>query len=185
MPLATHGDQPFSIRDAAAYPFVAGVPGAGVLIPYPVSVEGDPQSTEVEHRGGNSVISKFATRDSIDIDFVIATHTPAQIVAIAGGTLAAESGTTPNIVRTLTHKSTDSPPDFALQVQTNSRSVDGGALRLEWPRCASLGVPDYGFVDAEYKDLTFPISAIPNASDAMSKATWMETYTPLTTTYVA
>src|SRR5688500_2504388 len=102
MPLgATAGDQPFSIRDAAVYPFAAGVPSTGVLIPYPVSVESDPQSTEVEHRGGNSVISKFATRDSIDLDVVIATHTQAQIVAIAGGTLAAETGTTPNISRQL------------------------------------------------------------------------------------
>lgn len=166
------------------YPFSAGVPGTGVLIPYPVSIESDPQNTEVEHRGGNSVIAKFATRDSIDLDFVIATHSLSQIVAITGGTLAAETGTTPNITRLLSHKSTDSPADFALQVQTNSRSADGGALRLEWPRCASLAVPDYGFVDAEFKDLTFPISAIPNASFDMVKVKAFETYAALTTTYV-
>ncbi|MBA3580785.1 MAG: hypothetical protein H0W42_12475 [Gemmatimonadaceae bacterium] len=177
------GDQPFSIRDAAVYPFSAGVPGTGVLVAYPVSIESDPQSTDVEHRGGNSVISKFATRDSIDLDFVIATHTQAQIVAIAGGTLAAETGTTPNITRTLTMKSTDSPPQFGLSVQTDSKSADGGALRLSWPRCTSLAIPDFGFVDGEYKDLTFPCSAIPNATDEMVKVTWRETYAALTTTF--
>lgn len=185
MPIpATAGDQPFSIRDAAVYPFAAGVPSTGVLIPYPVSIESDPQTTEVEHRGGNSVISKFATRDAVDIDLVIATHTPAQIVAIVGGTLAAEFGTTPNIQRVLTHKSTDSPPDFALVAQTTSRSADGGALRIAWPRCTSQALPDYGFVDAEYKDLTFPVSAIPEAAASeMTKVVWMETYAALTTTY--
>src|SRR5688500_639766 len=115
MPLpATSGNQPFSIREAYVYPFSAGVPGAGVAIPYPVSLEGDPQTTEVEHRGGDQVISKVATRDSIDIEFVVGTHDYAQIVALVGGTLAAVSGTTPNQIQKLTHKATDAPPDCAI-----------------------------------------------------------------------
>jgi hypothetical protein len=55
---ATSGWQPFGIQSAWIYPFSAGVPGSGFVLSGIVSVEGDPQTTTIAHRGDGTVIAQ-------------------------------------------------------------------------------------------------------------------------------
>lgn len=184
MPIpATSGDQPFSAEDAWVYPFSGGVPGTGKDIPGIISVTSDPQVTEIEHRGDNKVISKGSTLDSIDLELVVGIWSLDAISSINGGTYTASTGTTPNQTRTLVHKTTDQPADFGLHVQTRSKSADGGGTRLTFPRCQAIRLPNYGFTDAEYQDLTIEAAAISNAANEIVTITQYETYTALTSTF--
>ena len=186
MPLsATTGDQPFSAEDAWVYPFSAGVPGTGKDMPGFVSLTTDPQITEIEHRGDNRVISKGSTLDSIDIELVLGQWNLDALSSVAGGTYTATTGTTPNEKRTLVHKVTDQPADFAIKAQTRSKSSGGGGTRLIFPRCQPNGLPDYGFTDAEYQDLTIPIAAVAHTDDSIVSVELMETYAALTSTFSA
>jgi len=180
---ATSGDQPFSARDAWVFPFSAGVPGTGKDIPAIVGLTTDPQSTSVEHRGDDQVISKGSTLDSIDLTLTVGIWSLDAISSLVGGTYTATAGTTPNQTRKLIHKTTDQPADCAIQAQTISKSADGGGTRLTFYRCQPQGLPDYGFTDAEYQDLTINMSAIPNSSNEIVAVQQFETYTALTGTF--
>jgi hypothetical protein len=185
MPMpATSGWQPFSIEDGWNYPFSGGVPGSGFDIPGMISSEGDPQTTVIEHRGDGTVIAKGRTLDSIDVGIVMGNWDFTAISKMVGGTINATTGTTPNQIQSFDHKTTDAPADFGLKVQTRSKSPDGGATRIVYPRCQSLGLPNYGLTDQEFQDLEIPITAI--AESGASKIITIEryeTYAPLTATF--
>jgi hypothetical protein len=93
---------------------------------------------------------------------------------IVGGTIGTTTGTTPNQVQPFDHKVTDAPADFGLKVQTPSKSPDGGASRIIYPRVQRLSIPNYGLVDQQFKDLTIPCSAL--AESAASKIETIEHY---------
>ena len=185
MPLAaTVGWQPFSIEDGWVYPFSAGVPGSGFDVPGMISTEGDPQVTEVEHRGDGTVIAKGRTIDSIDLTLTVGNWDFVALSKLVGGTVNASSGTTPNQIQTFDHKTTDSPPDCGIKVQTRSKSPDGGATRLVYPRCQPIGLPNYAFTDQEFGDLEIPMSAIgESAANKIITLERYETYTALTATF--
>ena len=183
MPIpATSGDQPFSAEDAWVYPFSAGVPGTGKDVPGFVGLTSDPQSTTVEHRGDNKVISKGSTLDSVDLSLTVGIWNLDAISSLVGGTVTT-GGTTPNQFRKLVHKTTDQPADSAIKAQTRSKSADGGSVRFTFPRCQPQNLPDYGFTDQEYQDLTIPMSAISNATDEIVIVEQFETYAALTSTF--
>lgn len=183
MPIpATAGIEPFSAEDAWVYPFSAGAPGTGKDAPGFISISGDPQTTETEHRGDNKVLSKGATIDSIDLEVVFGYWDFDAITALVGGTVTT-SGTTPNQVRKLVHKTTDQPADCAIKAQTRSKSADGGGTRVTYPRCQPQGLPGYGMQDQEYNDLTVNMTAIPNAANELVIVEQYETYTDLTSTF--
>jgi hypothetical protein len=181
---ATSGWQPFSIEDGWVHPFVAGVPGTGFDMPGMVSVEGDPQTTVIEHRGDGTVIAKGRTIDSIDLTIVIANWDFVAISKLVGGTINATTGVTTNQIQAFDQKTTDAPADMGIKVQTRSRSPDGGALRIVYPRVQPLGLPAYGLTDQEFQDLSVPMTAI--AETSFSKIVTLEhweTYTALTSTW--
>lgn len=179
---ATSGDQPFSAEQAWVFPFSAGIPGTGKDIPGFSGLTSDPQSTTVEHRGNNKVISKGSTLDSVDLTLTVGIWNLDAISSCVGGTVST-AGTTPNQTRKLVHKTTDQPADCAIQAQTRSKSADGGGTRFTFPRCQPQNLPDYGFTDQEYQDLTIPMSAISNAANEIVIVQQFETYTDLTSTY--
>ncbi len=183
MPLIGHGDQPFSNRDAKVYPFVSGVPGTGKDLPGIISVTSEPDQETVEHRGDNTTLSKVITFNGLDLTVTVGLWDLDAIASMVGGTVAT-TGTTPNQIRSIVHKTTDVPADFALKTDAPSRSADGGATRLVFPRCQSGGVPNYGLTLDEYQDLEISASAIPNAGAEILKIEQVElAATALTTTY--
>lgn len=179
---ATAGIEPFSAEDCWIFPFSAGIPGTGKDAPGFISISASPNSTDTEHRGDNKVLSKGSTLDSIDLECVFGYWDLDAISAMVGGTVAT-AGTTPNQTRSLTHKTTDQPADCAIVAQTRSKSADGGGTRLTYPRCQPQGLPDYGFTDQEYQDLTITMSAISNTTNDIVIVTHYETYTALTSTF--
>lgn len=185
MPMpATSGWQPFSIEDGWVYPFVAGVPGTGFDIPGMVSTEGDPQTTVIEHRGDGTVIAKGRTIDSIDLTLTMANWDFVALSKLVGGTINATTGTTPNQIQSFDQKTTDAPADMGINIQTRSKSPDGGAMRIKYPRVQPLGLPAYGFTDQEFQDLEIPLTSI--AETAANKIVTLEryeTYTALTSTF--
>jgi len=164
MALAGHGNQPFGLELAFVYPFSGGLPGTGKEFPGIVSIEGEPDQDTVEHRGGNRTLSKVNTLNGFDLTLTLGLHDVDAIAAVVGGTVST-TGTTPSQVRKIVHKTTDTPADFGLKGDTPSRSSDGGRTRLIVPRCQSGGLPSYGFVLDEYRDLELTASGIPNAAN--------------------
>lgn len=185
MPIpATAGWQPFGLQDAWVYPFSGGVPGSGLDIPGIVQVTGAPQNTVVEHRGDNAVIAKVATFDSIDLTITIANWSRLALNALVGGAIPATVGTTPNQINRIIHASTDAPADSAIVAQTISKSPDGGATRISWPRCQPQNIPTYGLNDQEFTDLDVPMSAVANAANEMVIVAFYESATTvLNSTY--
>jgi len=179
---ASAGNQPYSIESAMVFPYSVGVPGTGVALSI-VGISGDPQVTDAEHRGNNSVIAKIHTLDSYDITATIPEWVLSPIASMCGG-LVADSGTTPNQIRTMTHKSTDSPVPFGLKAQTNSKSVDGGATRLIFINCQPANLPNYSLADQEFNDLEITTSAIPDPSTSeIVKIEQYETKTVISSTW--
>lgn len=185
MPMpSTSGWQPFSIEDGWVYPFSAGVPGSGFDMPGMVSVAGDPQNTVIEHRGDGTVIAKGRTLDSIDLTLTVANWDFVALSKLIGGTVNASSGTTPNQIQSYDLKTTDAPADVGVKVQTRSKSPDGGAMRIIYPRVQSLGIPGFGLTDQEFQDLEIPMSSI--AETGANKIVTLEryeTYAALTSTF--
>lgn len=179
---ATSGDQPFSAEDAWVYPFSAGVPGTGKDITGFSGLTSSPQSTSIEHRGDNKVISKGATLDSVDLSLTVGIWNLDAISSLVGGAVTT-LGTGSDQIRRLTHSTTDQPADCAVQAQTRSKSADGGGTRFTFPRCQPQNLPDYGFTDAAYQDLTIPMSAISNSANVIVVVEQFQTYTALTSTY--
>jgi len=180
----TSGDQPFNIEDAMIFPFSAGVPGTGTDVPGIVQVTSDPQTTVVEHRSDGAVSAKVATLDSLDITVTIGQWNQAAIILFVGGT-SRVTGTTPNQIRNIDHKTTDAPADCAIQAQTHSKSVDGGGTRISFPRCQHTGMVNYGLNDQEFVDLDIPMSAIANTAGFIVTMSQYETYAAISSTYVS
>lgn len=184
MPFPTSaGNQPYSIESAMVFPFSVGVPGTGVALSI-LNIAGDPQVTDAEHRGNGSVIAKIHELDTYDITVTIPEWVLTPIAAICGGTVS-DTGTTPNQIRTLTHKTTDSPVPFGLKAQTNSKSADGGALRLIFPYCQQANLPNYSLNDQEFNDLEVTTSAIPNSNKEIVLIEQYETKTAISSTWAA
>lgn len=181
---ATSGWQPFNIEQAFIYPYLAGVPGTGSVIPGIVQVTGSPQNTVVEHRGDGTVIAKVATFDSVDLTVTVADWDQVAIAFMAGGTQSA-GGTGTDEWRKIIHKSNDAPADCAIAAQTHSRGPDGGGTRLVFPRCQPQNIPTYGLNDQEFQDLDIPMSGVATSVLDMVYMYHFETYTAMTSTYAA
>ncbi len=170
------GEIPYSIADAAAYPYAAGVPGAMVDV---VGIRGAEMSGSIETaetRGDNKILATAASYNSVDLTITIGQLALASIAAISGGVVVT-TGTGATAVTTLTRKTTDVVADFQFKAQTPSKDSGGGATRLTFPRCQWQGGPDYNMSDNEFPEVTVNARAIPNASDVLFL---MENYQTLT-----
>lgn len=163
MALATHGELPYSIEDAGVYPYSGGVPGAKKDIPGIRRIEMDAQIEETEHRGDNRILAVAASINSFDLTIEVGQLNSDAIAALSGGVVAT-TGSTPNQIRTLTRKATDVVPDYKIAAKTTSKTVDGGATWLEFPRCQWVGGPSYSMEDNEFPVAEITARAVP-ASD--------------------
>lgn len=178
---ATSGIQPLGLAQFVIFPFSAGSPGTGVA----ATVNGltsEAQTTEVEHRGNDKVIAKIQTFDSLDWTVTLSEWKQPIIAGIVGGTIST-SGTTPNQISILKHKSTDNPPPFAFKAQAQSRGADGGATLLTSPYNNPGSLPPYGFTDQEFQDLDIDFSGIPNGSDEVVYMTLLESNAAISMTW--
>ena len=162
MALATQGSLPYSIMDAKAFPYAAGVPGSPVDLPGIRRIEMEAQIEETEHRGDNQILAVAASFSSVDLTLEIGEMNLDAIAATSGGVVATE-GDTPDQIRTLTRSSDDNLADYQVKAKTNSRSVDGGATWLTYPRCQWVGGPSYSMEDNEFPVIEISCRAIPGA----------------------
>ncbi len=166
MPLATHGELPYSVEDCKVYPYAAGVPGTAKDVPGIRRIEMDAQIEEAEHRGDNRILAVAASINSFDLTIEVGQLNADAIAAMSGGVVAT-SGTTPDQIRTLTRKSTDVVADFQLKGKTSSKTVDGGATWLTFPRCQWVGGPSYSMEDNEFAVAELTARAVPSSTDIL------------------
>lgn len=158
------GTQPFSLQDAAAYPYVAGVAGTLVDIVAVKSIEQSANVETIENRGDGQVIAAVATFDSLDLTITLGAFTPTSLAAITGGTVAT-TGTGSTAITTLTRKSDDIVAYFKLAGQTRAKDSDGGATRVTYPKVAWQGGPDFGLKDNEFAEISISAKALPSDTD--------------------
>lgn len=171
------GTQPFSLQDAAAYPFVAGVAGALVDIVAVKSIEQSANVDTIENRGDDSVIAAVATLNSLDLTVILGAYTPVSLAVLTGGTVST-TGTGPTSVTKHVRKSNDVVAYFKLVGQTRTKDSDGGAARLTYPKVSWQGGPDFGFKDLEFSEFSISAKAIPD--DTTKDLSWYEAYTTWT-----
>ena len=164
MALATHGEMPYSVMDAKVFPYSAGVPGTAKDMPGIRRVEMEAAVEETEHRCDNAILAVAASFNSVDLTIEVGQLNLDAIAALSGGVVAT-SGTAPDQIRTLTRKSTDNLADYQIKAKTNSRTVDGGATWLTFPRCQWVGGPSYAMEDNEFPVIEVTCRAVPGASD--------------------
>jgi len=164
MPLLTQGEMPYSIMDAKVFPYSAGVPGTAKDMPGIRRVEMEASVEETEHRGDNSILAVAASFNSVDLTIEVGQLNLDAIAALSGG-LVETTGATPDQIRTLTRKSTDNLADYQIKAKTNSRTVDGGATWLTFPRCQWVGGPSYSMEDNEFPVIEVTCRAVPDSDD--------------------
>ncbi|MGI8404980.1 MAG: hypothetical protein ACR2OE_09505 [Thermomicrobiales bacterium] len=158
------GTQPFSLQDAAAYPYVAGVAGTLVDLVAVKSIEQSANIETVENRGDGAVIAAVADFGSLDLTITLGAFTPTSIAAIAGGTVAT-TGTGTTAITTLVRKSDDVVAYFKLAGQTRTKDSDGGAARVTYPKVAWQGGPDFALTDNEFSEFSISAKALPSNAD--------------------
>jgi hypothetical protein len=178
MPLATHGEIPYSITDCKVYPYSGGSAGSAKDVPGIRRVEIGAQVEEAEHRGDNQVLAVAASISSFDLTIEVGQQNLEALAAMAGGTVTT-AGTTPNQTRTLTRKSTDVVADFALKATAPSKSSDGGSAVIELPRCQWVGGPSLAMADNEFPVTEVSARAIPDSSSQLYKLIQYEGVTTL------
>ena len=166
MPLATHGELPYSVEDAKVYPYSAGIPGTAKDVPGIRRVEMDAQIEEAEHRGDNRILAVAASISSFDLTIEVGQLNLDAMAAMSGG-FVETTGTTPAQIRTLTRKSTDVVADFQLKAKTTSKTIDGGATWLTFPRCQWVGGPSYAMEDNEFAVAEITARAVPDATNTL------------------
>ena len=167
------GTQPFSLQDAAAYPYVAGVAGPLVDLVAVRSIEQAIAVTTVENRGDGGVIAQVATTDAVDLTITLGAFTPASLAAIAGGTVSS-TGTGATTVTKLVRTADDTVAYFKLAGQTRAKDADGGAARVTYNKVAWQGGPDFALTDNEFPEVTVTARAIPD--DATKQLYTYEAY---------
>jgi hypothetical protein len=172
------GTQPFSLQDAAAYPYVAGVAGSLVDIVAVKSIEQSANIDTIENRGDDSVIASAATFNSLDLTIILGAYTPVSLAASAGGTVST-AGTGTTAVTKLVRKSDDVVAYYKLVGQTRTKDSDGGAARITYPKVAWQGGPDFGFKDNEFAEFSVSAKAIP--ADTTKELYTYEAYATWTT----
>jgi len=170
------GTQPFSLQDAAAYPYTAGAAGALVDLVAVKSIEQSMSVTTVENRGDGGVIAQVATMDAIDLTITLGAFTPASVAAIAGGTVTTE-GTGTTAITKLVRTANDDVAYFKLAGQTRTKDSDGGAARVTYNKVAWQGGPDFSLTDNEFAEISVSARAIPDDDDGQlytyeAYATW-------------
>lgn len=155
------GTQPFSLQDAGAYPYTAGVAGALVDLVAVKSIEQSMNVEEVENRGDGAVLASVATLSSIDLTVTLGAFTPASVAAIAGGTVES-TGVAPATVTSLDRTADDVVAYFKLAGQTRTKDSDGGAARVTYNKCSWQGGPDFSLADNEFAEISVSAKAIPD-----------------------
>jgi len=155
------GTQPFSLQDAAAYPYAAGVPGTLVDLVAVKSIEQSMSVTTVENRGDGGVIAQVATMDAIDLTITLGAFNPISVAAVSGGTVTTD-GVAPEPVTSLERTADDVVAYFKLAGQTRTKDSDGGAARITYNKVAWQGGPDFAFTDNEFAEISFTARAIPD-----------------------
>jgi len=157
---------PYSIMDAKVYPYAAGVPGSAKDMPGVRRVEMESEVEETEHRGDNQILAVAASFNSVDLTIELGQMNLDALAALSGG-LVENTGTTPDQIRTLTRKSTANLADYQIKARTTSRTVDGGATWVTFPRCQWVGGPSYAMEDNEFPVIEVTCRAVPGASDVL------------------
>jgi hypothetical protein len=178
MKVMAFGTQPFSLEDAAAYPYAAGVPGAITDLFGVRSVTQTASVEEVENRGDGKVLATAASFNSMDVTITLGAFNPASVAAISGGTVTT-AGVPPASIIKLERKSTDTVPYFKLVAQTYAKDDAGGAGRLTFPKVAWTGGPDMGLTDNEFMEVTVNAKAIPDSTSVLYQYEAYETWTAL------
>lgn len=179
MPLLTQGELNYSVEDAFVYPYAAGVPGTGKDIPGIVRVEADPQVETAEVRGDNTVLASVASLSSIDLTIEAARKNLDAFAAMCGG-LVATTGTTPAQIRTWTRNVTDGLSPFQIKAQTRSKTVDGGATRVDYPFCNYRGGGAVNLQDNELPTTEISASATADSAGKIFLVSQYESWTVLT-----
>lgn len=156
------GNQPFSIQDAAAYPYAAGVPGALVDLVGIKGIEVSPNTETVENRGDGAVMASSTDLTYVDITVTMGTMTPVSLAAISGGTVST-TGTGSTAINKLSRKSSDVIPYFKLAGQTRAKDADAGATRVTFNKCAWNGGPDFSLSDNEFAEFSVNCRALPDS----------------------
>ena len=170
------GTQPFSLQDAAAYPYTAGAAGTLVDIVAVKSIEQSMNVEEVENRGDGAVIASTSEIGSIDLTITLGAFTPASVAAIAGGTVTTD-GTGDTAITKLVRTADDTVPYFKLAGQTRTKDSEGGAARVTYNKVAWQGGPDFAFTDNEFAEVSVSAKAIPDDTNKQlytyeAYATW-------------
>jgi len=167
------GNQPFSLQDAAAYPYAAGVAGSLVDLVAIKSIAQAMQIETIENRGDGAVIASTAELGSIDLTLTLGAFNPASIAAISGGTVST-IGTGATAVTKLVRTADDVVPYLKLAGQTRTKDSEGGAARVTYNKVSWQGGPDFGLTDNEFAEFAVNAKAIPD--DATKQLYTYEAY---------
>lgn len=156
-----YGTQPFSLQEAVAHPYEAGVPGDAVTVVAVKSIEQSMNVEEVENRGDGKVIATVADLGSIDLTVTLGAFTPASVAALSGGTVTTD-GTGDTAITRLVRTADDVVPYYKLAGQTRTKDSAGGAARVTYNKVSWQGGPDFGFTDNEFAEVSISAKAIPD-----------------------
>lgn len=174
-----YGQQPFSLQDAAAWPYDAGAPGETLVDIVAVkSIEQSMSVETVENRGDGAVIATVADVTGLDLTITLGAFNPASVAAIAGGTVET-TGTGESAITSLKRTSNDVVPYFKLAGQTRTKDSEGGAARVTYNKVAWQGGPDFSLADNEFAEVSVSARAIPDDVDGQlytyeAYASWTE-----------
>lgn len=141
---------PYGLRDVKITPYTtdAGTTlGTAVDLPNARTFSFSEAEEFTELRGDDKVVTTRGQGASVDWDLESGGISFEVLAIIAGGTVA-ETGVTPNQVKTFTKLVTDSRPFF--QVEGQSISDSGGDVHCILDRCRSTGNIEGEFGDGQF-----------------------------------
>lgn len=148
MPLGTA--LPYGLRDVKLTPYTNGgatTLGTPVDLPNARTFSFSEAEEFTELRGDDKVVTTRGQGAQVEWDLEAGGLSFDALKVMAGGTVA-ETGVTPNIVKTFTKKVTDARPFF--QVEGQAISDTGGDMHCRLPRCRVTGNIEGEFGDGSF-----------------------------------
>lgn len=139
---------PYGIREVEVTPIdAAGALGTPVKLPNAQTFSFEEAEEFTELRGDDKLVAVRGSGASVNWSLGAGGISLQAYKVLTGGTVA-ESGVTPNIVRTMTKKSTDTRPYF--RVRGRAISDSGGDFVATLPKCRVTGNLSGEFSDGEF-----------------------------------
>lgn len=181
MPLGTA--YPFGLRDVKIKPMTdpaLETLGAALDLPASRTMTCTESESYEELRGDDKIITSRGMGASVDWDLEGGGVSFDILKALVGGVLT-DTGVTPNQVRKLAKKATDSRPFFRMEGQV--MSDNGGDVHMVLYRCRATGDVEYNFADGEWfltqcSGQAFPSQAV-GTVDALYDLIYNETITAI------